>query len=453
MFTIVFYPQLTATSDPNSDISVFFPSSFISPQSIPPANHLSDEDIYAQELLADNYQTISPPAEYAEENYQTLYSHRSHQIVETSDDDEIEYSKSLPDLHSQLCRHSPHSEALSCCSRGNRSNKSGSSFNNRDSGGSSGHYTHRSEPGCNLNIPKTHDFRRDSGSSTQHSSGNSYKNGIPPPRYDCIECRAEIQNDANCLLHFTTLEVPEAFQDNYSSTASAGQSTAIEKAQRYHDIEMNIARYKHSRNVDSDTVLPHTQQEIKLSPQLGTFRRQRGIRLKQRSRYLSPSDRNCRSEDDRRPILRSKSDIGDRSYYWQRSSSAAAYRGDVKSKISQAAFISDEKNCRFEKPSPRKSTSDSRLSTLERFFENLGITSHYSNNTVVDGTNDDESIHSSPVFFSDKSTVDSNRLPDSTETNSQNLQLYRPIEHTSIVERNARIIKWLCNCRKYRELS
>lgn len=82
----------------------------------------------------------------------------------------INSHKSLPDLHTQISRHSPHSEALSSCSRGNRSNRSGGSsgFNrDRDSGGSSGqiliqfsfinntkihlilgHFTQRSEPCC-----------------------------------------------------------------------------------------------------------------------------------------------------------------------------------------------------------------------------------------------------------------------------------------------------------------
>ena len=60
------------------------------------------------------------------------------------------------------------------------------------------------------------DYRRDSGSSTQHSGNSYYAYGIPPLRYDCIECRAKIREEADCLLNFTTPEVPEAFQDGYS---------------------------------------------------------------------------------------------------------------------------------------------------------------------------------------------------------------------------------------------
>ena len=66
------FPQLTVHSDSNNDVSVFFPSAFLSPQSLPP-NPASDDDIYSYAIdeslmLTDDYQTISPPAEYAENN-------------------------------------------------------------------------------------------------------------------------------------------------------------------------------------------------------------------------------------------------------------------------------------------------------------------------------------------------------------------------------------------------
>ncbi len=62
--------QLTVLPDPNCDVSVFFPSAFLSPQSLPP-HPVSDDDIYSYGIddsliLTDDYQTISPPAEYAE---------------------------------------------------------------------------------------------------------------------------------------------------------------------------------------------------------------------------------------------------------------------------------------------------------------------------------------------------------------------------------------------------
>lgn len=115
---------------------------------------------------------LSPPAEYS--------SQRCH--------------KSLPDLH---CRGSGGEPS---------SNKSSNkSLSNRDSGGSSGHYTQRSEPAppprqvswfeySQLSFLTgfcqfcTQDSRRDSGSSTQHSGGSSY--------YCCQEpdCRAARQS-------------------------------------------------------------------------------------------------------------------------------------------------------------------------------------------------------------------------------------------------------------------
>ncbi|XP_037035192.1 uncharacterized protein LOC119073697 [Bradysia coprophila] len=434
--------ELTVLPDPNCDVSVFFPSAFLSPQSLPP-HPASDDDIYSYGiddslLLTDDYQTISPPAEYAENTstkpygasnnryagYQRSYSHS--QAVAS---DEAEYSpsyninshKSLPDLHSQISRHSPHSEALSCCSRGNRSNKSGSSFN-RDSGGSSGHYTHRSEPCCkqqpNENPANTStDYRRDSGSSTQHSGNSYYAYGLPQNmRYDCMECRAKLQNDANCLLNFTTPEVPEAFQDDYD-----------DKSRGYYE-DRSRPYYKNPQMSPNQKTppesLPPIIKEPELSPPLGTFKRQRCFRIKQRSRYSSPNDRNSRSEDDRKPILRSKSDISDR--YWQRNAA-----GDQVKSLD------------------KRGKMDS-VSQLERFFDRLGMNDDKYEEFIapkLQPLSDSDSDHSSPVFFSDASTVDSTRLPDSTETN-QNTQAYRPSEPPSIVERNARIIKWLCNCRK-----
>lgn len=57
--------------DRDADVSVFFPSAFLSPQSLPPHNLLSDASCCAEfeddALFLTDYQTISPPAEYAEE--------------------------------------------------------------------------------------------------------------------------------------------------------------------------------------------------------------------------------------------------------------------------------------------------------------------------------------------------------------------------------------------------
>ncbi|XP_018322954.1 uncharacterized protein LOC108735479 [Agrilus planipennis] len=117
-------------------------------------------------------------------------------------------------------------------------------------------------------------------------------------------------------------------------------------------------------------------------PTTSTFKRQKCLRYKKD-----------------RPILRSKSDISDR--YWR--------------------------------------PPDPPVSHLEQFFEHLGLTS----DSYEEMLND--SGASSPVFFSDVSTVDSSRPIDNNDCCPAT---YRPSEPPSIVERNARIIKWLCNCRK-----
>lgn len=63
--------QLTVHPEAQSDTSVFFPSAFLSPQSLPP-HPTADDDLYSfgidedRLVLTDDYRAISPPAEYAE---------------------------------------------------------------------------------------------------------------------------------------------------------------------------------------------------------------------------------------------------------------------------------------------------------------------------------------------------------------------------------------------------
>lgn len=343
----------------------------------------------------ENSQKSTNISNFSRSNYQRSYSN-SH---ESQPSDEHDYSstschKSLPDLHSQMGvtnRHSPHSEVLSCCSRGNRSNKSGGSSLNRDSGGSSGHYTHRSDPCCKQqqlqmrqpthhhNPPHhAHDYyRRDSGSSTQHSGNSYYISG----RTDCAEC----------LLNFTTPEVPEAFQDDYPT----------------------ITRVHRNSNTQD------------ISPPPGTFKRQKCLRIKHH-------DEQYEATQSGKPILRSKSDISDR--YWRNCQPPP-----------QAALPSPPYNDKI-----RKSES---LSQLEIFFDRLGLDDDkfneiYSTPKRKISTDSDSS---DTIFFSDVSTVDSSKLATDNTPENQTptaTPIYRPSEPTSIVERNARIIKWLCNCRK-----
>lgn len=235
-----------------------------------------------------------------------------------------------------------------------------------------------------------------------------------------MECRAKIQNDANCLLNFTTPEVPEAFQDDYDDKARGYYE---DRSRSYYKTQQISQNQK-----PPPEPLPPIIKEPDLSPPLGTFKRQRCFRMKQRSRYASPNDRTSR-EDDRKPILRSKSDISDR--YWNRN-----------------VVVNDPID--LNDPDDPTKPIDTRVTELEDFFDRLGMNDdkyaefiRQKNQRSSDSDSDDLS----PVFFSDASTVDSNRLPDSTETN-QNTQAYRPTEPPSIIERNARIIKWLCNCRK-----
>lgn len=120
-------------------------------------------------------------------------------------------------------------------------------------------------------------------------------------------------------------------------------------------------------------------------PPPSTFKRQKCLRYKRD-----------------RPILRSKSDISDR--YWR---------------------------------PPEPPTVH-----FEHFFEHLGLTTD-DYEDMLRNSNSSES----PVFFSDVSTVDSSRPLDNQEfCPAVN---FRSSEPPSIVERNARIIKWLCECRKY----
>lgn len=134
-------------------------------------------------------------------------------------------------------------------------------------------------------------------------------------------------------------------------------------------------------------------------------------------------------EDRGRPILRSKSDISDR--YWRHD------------------------NIRSTKSAhPARSVAQ-----LEIFFDRLGLDSdNYHRITEPD------SKSSSPVFFDSVSSVDSalglyswagNNQANQWKNNNCSIGrvgtedcTQRPSDPPSIVERNARIIKWLCQCRK-----
>lgn len=145
-------------------------------------------------------------------------------------------------------------------------------------------------------------------------------------------------------------------------------------------------------------------------------------------RYKQRSDRD-RREDGSRPILRSKSDISDR--YWRCGSAPIPQNRHSEVMTTQLPIST--------------SVIGTAVSHLEQFFEQLGLNSETYENIIMDGNRSSNS--SSPVYFSDVSTVDSSR-PIENNDYCQPPPPFRPSEPPSIVEKNARIIKWLCNCRK-----
>ncbi|XP_032690366.1 uncharacterized protein LOC116853405 isoform X2 [Odontomachus brunneus] len=251
-------------------------------------------------------------------------------------------------------------DASSVLSSGGRTQKSSGSSKlshgatARDSGGSSGHCTHRSEPAPRIQDCWSH-IRRDSGASTQHSTEKdrsrkgSYIGGTPP----------------SVVRHYSPDSESSNSQTDYSPTCNS----------RFSD------GWKEGRG---------------------------------------------------RPILRSKSDISDR--YWR------------------------QDNGRSSKLSSRPPRS---VTQLENFFDRLGLDSdNYQRITEPD------SKSSSPVFFDSVSSVDSalglyswvgnNQTNQSSQWQNNNCSIgmgndecnQRVNDPPSIVERNARIIKWLCQCRK-----
>ncbi|XP_031847390.1 uncharacterized protein LOC116433442 [Nomia melanderi] len=252
-------------------------------------------------------------------------------------------------------------DASSVLSSGGRTQKSSGSSKlshgatARDSGGSSGHCTHRSEPPPIIQDCWSH-IRRDSGASTQHSTEKdrsrkgSYANGTP----------------LSVVRHYSPDSESSNSQTDYSPTCNS----------RFSD------GWKEGRG---------------------------------------------------RPILRSKSDISDR--YWR------------------------QDNGRSNKVPARPPRS---ITQLENFFDRLGLDSdNYQRITEPD------SKTSSPVFFDSVSSVDSalglyswvgnnqtNQSSSQWQNNNCSVGMgnddcnQRASDPPSIVERNARIIKWLCQCRK-----
>ncbi|XP_026320750.1 uncharacterized protein LOC113230859 [Hyposmocoma kahamanoa] len=454
---------------------------------------------------------ISPPPHYAHSapRYIRSNSHSQPSMREEDSCPNINSHKSLPDLHTQArCypehmqmsgtetmgrsgrrrRHSAHQRTASCSSKGTRSNHSslisscdafseqpspgddnyqsynsrcGSSFA-RDSGGSSGHYTQRSAP-AHHQQQQHQQHRTDSGSSTQHeqsryncyleecyspgleqcfvSAPPQFQDGAPsppaaPPAPLAYPPPAHVVSPLapRVGIHFQASAPPPQFQDelpvfeytDYECTykplkcLTVGRKDYNRDYGRYHEPSTELIskqpQYAEVRSmrprIDDTQEYVNTPQicppEEVTSP-LGTFKRQRCLRYKQRRP---------------RPILRSKSDISDR-----------YRRTDGRSPASAPCEGED---------SPDSPSEES--SRLQQFFERLGL----------DPRDYDAIVHEqppeSPVYFSSASTVDSNQLAATADYTVQGpgvqKQIYRNTEPPSVVERNARIIKWLCQCRK-----
>ncbi|XP_047540171.1 uncharacterized protein LOC125073400 isoform X1 [Vanessa atalanta] len=480
------------------DARVFFPESFViprqrpsevvikntysipSPQSSP---HAPDDSRSGEHIVA-----ISPPAEYALSAPRYIRSN-SHSQPSAREDDStnINSHKSLPDLHAQAHgypehvnvvvgtesigrsprrrRHSAHHRTASCSSKGTRSNHSsmmsscdafsehpspgeenyqsynsrcGSSFA-RDSGGSSGHYTQRSAPPhardhAHHERSRGYTWQANNGSALEQcyvSAPPQFQDGAPsPPPY------APHAPHARVGIHFQASAPPPQFQDepplydygDYDCTyktplkclnVSRKEYTSTREYTRYHEPSTELIskqpQYQEVRmrpRMDDMQEYVNTAQicppEEVTSP-LGTFKRQRCLRYKQRRP---------------RPILRSKSDISDR-----------YRRADGRSPSSAPCEGED---------SPDSPSGESVR--LQQFFDYLGMDSRQYDAFIRDGDDD------SPVFFSSASTVDSNQIAAAADYTVQGpgiqKQIYRNTEPPSVVERNARIIKWLCQCRK-----
>lgn len=475
-----------------------------------PSSHSSPEMVELPEPLARGpgspagpRAAISPPAQYAHSapRYIRSNSHSQPSVRAAGGGGgcpNINSHKSLPDLHAQARqhtehskvpaetigsigrsprrrRHSNHQRTASCSSKGTRSNHSsllssceafsehpspgeenyqsynsrcGSSFA-RDSGGSSGHYTQRSAP--------PHARRRtDSGSSTQHEHSSRY-NAYFGGECGSLECYVsappQFQDGApsppphapapyppyahtRVGIHFQASAPPPQFQDepvfdyecHYKAplkclAVGRKEYAAVKEFTRYHEPSTELVskqpQYQEPRmrprKDDAQEYVNTAQVQVcpaeEVTSPLGTFKRQRCLRYK-------PSRP--------RPILRSKSDISDRYRRTDGRSPAAA-------------------PCEGEDSADSPSEGSVHL---QQFFEHLGLEPRLYDSIVRKPPSE------SPVFFSSASTVDSNQLAATADYTVQGpgggvqKQIYRNTEPPSVVERNARIIKWLCQCRK-----
>ncbi|XP_048484294.1 serine/arginine repetitive matrix protein 1 [Plutella xylostella] len=439
--------------------------------SIDPVHHTllpspqSSPDSAAGELSAEHVGAISPPAQYAHSAPRYIRSNSHCQPARDDGGGNINSHKSLPDLHTQAHvypehghpgpepasrsprrrRHSSHQRTASCSSKGTRSNHSslmsscdafsehpspgeetyqynsrcGSSFA-RDSGGSSGHYTQGAPP----SPTSQPEYRYNSYYPGCYvSAPPQFQDGAPspppPPPPPPHETRVGIHFQASAPPPQFQDE-PPAYYDEYDCHRApvkcqprADRRDRDRDYKRYHEGTTELVSKQPQyaeprRRVDDTQEYVNTAQicppEEVTSP-LGTFKRQRCLRYKQRRP---------------RPILRSKSDISDR------------YRRTEGRSPASAPCEADD--------SPDSLSSSS--TRLQAFFSRLGLEARVWDALLARAPND------SPVYFSDASSRDSALLPDYTVQGATQKPIYRNTEPPSVVERNARIVKWLCQCRK-----
>lgn len=311
------------------------------------------------------------------------------------------------------------------------------------------------------------------------------------------------------LLNFTTPEVPEAFQDDYVPPSPRLQQYQCDDS-RYYNVSsthlnsrqtrsataalVNGVYMRHKSSSDEPTAQsqsPNSAPSIEdISPPPIQFKRQKCIRFKNHNRISLPQSavnaavNNLNDAPPPTATHASSADSYRRSdpsprYFFPKCFSADEYlqpkssnyhkqrQPEPQQQKHQLHLHHQQKETRekYTESSVMRRLQELHHSSepiepymdLEKFFDRLGLNDDkfheiYTFNQRsrrLSGNNErDAESETSTVFFSDVSTVDSMRLPDSTETQPQTTQIYRPTEPPSIVERNARIIKWLCNIRK-----
>ncbi|XP_055934434.1 uncharacterized protein LOC129963879 [Argiope bruennichi] len=200
------------------------------------------------------------------------------------------------------------------------------------------------------------------------------------------------------------------------SSLSSGDSNDVPHSEtagcvQYMSSNHTVAHYSTSVSQDSE------KDEDVFDSYKGPRRFSNGTGMLHLTPYYSAS-----SQLQRRPVSRSKSDVSHR--YSKRGSEYFPRRNNYTS------------------------------AEIERFFDTMGLDTN-----VWHHITSPSSVSSPPCFFESVSSVDSNEdrssvcsddsvpEPPREGLRNQDLRVHGPLE-TSIVEKNARVIKWLYNCRK-----